>query len=1033
MSTDPFVEQLTSVCRSARTKAKWVIVPTHAIGRTLGERLALEGVEWVNLRFITPFSLALQAAAPHLLQLGFDPLPEGLGPSLAMRLLLERPEDVPGYFRPLADQPRMGKALWRTLTELRLAGITGAGLPSTAFQDERKHAELQALLDAYEKHLAAKHQADSADVYRAAVTHVSNTPLGPADIVIEAAGLGAVPPLVRSFLDALPGTRMACAVAHVANLEPPRRLRRTSARTTSPTTAVGKLAFLLAPGDVPAALRAQRLELFHAAGREAEVEGVLRRVLSASSAIAVDAVEVACAAPDAAPLFWEKAQRLGVPITVAEGVPVTAAKPARALLRLCDWIDSGFTANRLRRLLQSGDLRGEFPDGGGGGRAARLLAKSGATWGRATYAQSLEALAGRNRATAEHDEEREAEARKDLLAKAEQAEFLSGWIRDVLARVPQGDDEGHVELSGVVRGLSSLLEDHAAVSSALDGAALAAIRDTLASLLALGDFRCPMRHALVLVRDAVEGLAVGGSRPRPGHLHVSSLASAGYAGRPLTFIVGLQESGVFPSLLEDPVLLDSERAAISDALATSHDRVAEAVHAVVSRLASLEVPADPEEGHVCLSYSCRDLRDGRETAPSWLMLQAVRLQAGNSNLTYEQLREELGTPETLVPRGRGEALTESGWWLASLKVAGGHAADAVMEAFPSLAAGRRAEEARRSKEFTEWDGFVPAARALLDPRVSRKPASVTRLEALVRCPYRYFVEHGLGLEVVDEDPDRDEWLDALQRGSALHDVFASLCREGRAAGRRIQSSDAARARQLAGEKLAELRAECPPPSEVVFDRERADFLRDVELFVEFESDRGQSEPVAFEVAFGQGGAASDADEEPLAQSEPVRILLGNGEHFLLKGRIDRIDRLPDGSYEVIDYKTGKFDRAKWQGTFGRGAMLQHALYGVAAATLLRRIDPEPRIAGAAYEFPSARGGGERVAMPPASYAALVNVLSDLFDVMADGAFVPTHQKKECEWCDFSGACGMPWAQGKAKLENEENEALDAYRRLRSHD
>jgi ATP-dependent helicase/nuclease subunit B len=412
------------------------------------------------------------------------------------------------------------------------------------------------------------------------------------------------------------------------------------------------------------------------------------------------------------------------------------------------------------------------------------------------------------------------------------------------------------------------------------------------------------------------------------------------------------------------------------------------------------------------------------------MLQAMRLETGRQDLTYEQLRDELGTPETLVAAHPKQALTDAAWWLSLLKLAGERGSDAVLEAFPSLADGRIASDARGSDDYTEWDGFVPAAAALLDPRASLKPASATRLERLVECPFKYFIEHGLGLEVLAEDPDHDEWLDPMQKGAALHEVFATLGREARAQARRLSlRKDVFRARQLADEMLAALRAQCPPPSEVVFDRERAEFLRDVELFVEFEEQRGDSEPVAFEVAFGHDAGG----EEPLAQADPVEISLGKGEGFLLRGTIDRVDRLPDGSYEVIDYKTGKFDSDKYQGTFGKGALLQHALYGLAAKALLRRIEPRPHVARGVYEFPSARGGGERVEITPPSHAALVRVLSDLFDVIASGTFVPTDQKKKCEWCDFSCACGMPWEQGKAKLANEENAALEAYRRLRQHE
>ena len=452
-----------------------------------------------------------------------------------------------------------------------------------------------------------------------------------------------------------------------------------------------------------------RLELFHAAGREAEVDGVLRRILGAPSPIPLDQVEVACASRDYADLFWEKAQRFGLPLTVEQGIPVTATRPARALLGMCDWIGSNFVSGRLRRLLQAGDIRIEFPDGAANGLAAHLLLRSKATWGRATYDQSLAALAARDEAHAEDDEELDDEQRADFRAKSARARYLREWTANLLALVPPEDEQGLVSLAELVRGLSAFLDDRVAVAGPLDAPAITAMKQALDDLLTLGELRRPMRQALAFVRDAVDGLSVGASRARPGHLHISSLASAGHAGRPFTFVVGLQEGGVFPALLEDPVLLDVERRQLSPWLPTSHDRLEESVHAVVTRLAALPT------GGVTFSYSCRDLRDGRETFPSWLMLQALRLKKADPALTYDDLRDELGTPETLVPATADQALTDAGWWLTKMKEAGEKGSGAVLEAFPALAAGRRAREARDSDRFTEWDGFVPAARAEARP------------------------------------------------------------------------------------------------------------------------------------------------------------------------------------------------------------------------------------------------------------------------------------------------------------------------------
>src|SRR5688572_32814872 len=104
---DPFVQQLADLCRMHVTRSKWVFVPTHAVGRTIGERIALAGTNWLNLRFVTPLDVALRMGAPFLVERGIDPSEEGLGPALMMRLLLDLPEHG-GYFRR-SEERRVGK------------------------------------------------------------------------------------------------------------------------------------------------------------------------------------------------------------------------------------------------------------------------------------------------------------------------------------------------------------------------------------------------------------------------------------------------------------------------------------------------------------------------------------------------------------------------------------------------------------------------------------------------------------------------------------------------------------------------------------------------------------------------------------------------------------------------------------------------------------------------------------------------------------------------------------------------------------
>jgi hypothetical protein len=131
---DAFAAQLAGLCRGRPTAAKWVFVPSHAVGYTLGERLVLEGTSWANLRFAPPFDLALQLAlAPYLM----DPLQRralpfrGLAPgAFHRRSPMERLYQGAGGFREAAggryppcdiDKVRARGETWPVDPEMREA------------------------------------------------------------------------------------------------------------------------------------------------------------------------------------------------------------------------------------------------------------------------------------------------------------------------------------------------------------------------------------------------------------------------------------------------------------------------------------------------------------------------------------------------------------------------------------------------------------------------------------------------------------------------------------------------------------------------------------------------------------------------------------------------------------------------------------------------------------------------------------------------------------------------------------------------
>jgi ATP-dependent helicase/nuclease subunit B len=282
---------------------------------------------------------------------------------------------------------------------------------------------------------------------------------------------------------------------------------------------------------------------------------------------------------------------------------------------------------------------------------------------------------------------------------------------------------------------------------------------------------------------------------------------------------------------------------------------------------------------------------------------------------------------------------------------------------------------------------------------------------------------------VDEgERDKDVWLDPLTRGSALHDIYATVLRRCRDAGPRPDlKKDGPWLTELAQGTLDRLNREMPPATAEILARESADFLADVELFLEGECEPSSSDPIGFEVSFGR---PLGEHEEALARAEPVEIDLGGGLVFRIAGRIDRIDKVGPSDFQVIDYKTGGFWRDDWQGTFAGGRRLQHALYGLAVVELLRGKYKKPRVSGAVYYFSSHKGRRERVSIAAPTTAQTAAVLGDLRELIVKGAFVHAPDPDACKWCDFADACDAHVQdQAWGKLGDPK---LKAYGRLAAH-
>ncbi len=989
----------------------WLIAPSRRIGHQWLETLVRLGHGIANVHVTTVSALAFDIVADALAATGTTLAPPRAKLVAVERVLDESRPDLRSFAGAEGSLRRLAERVLSSLESLRAAGLAPRDVARSLGRSDKAH-DLGLLLERYTAALRAMNLTDQAGEIALAIAEVEAGRVPSALALLLVPDDIDLPPLERRLLDTLakaPGVRMR------------------SLATDPPLPAA------FAPIDTPP------ISIFRAAGEANEVRHLLRTCLARG--LTFDEIEIvhtdAATYPAlvreivaALPQPTDDAGREHhVPVTFAEGLPLVDSKPGRALAGWLAWRRTGHPQAGLERLLRDGvlDLRGLAADalpapalvrefrgvkiGRGLDRTVSMLANAAA--------RAAEQPAA---AFARHDDDegpREATSPEDLASRKAR---ISGRL-DALAGLARwlADCEGgpNPSASSVLAGARRFVETLCPADSEFDGNARRLLLDEIDAMLQWqGDHAgTTPREMLDWLEQLPAELVVLGSGPRPGCLHVSGLAGGGHAGRPYTFVLGLDENRFPGGGAADPLLTDGDRILINHQhpearLAVARDAATRNLDLWRRLLARLR-------GEVWLGFSCRDTTDDAEVFPSPALVALHARLTGNPLATVADLLATLAPPETLVPDNPDLALDESQWWLATLSpdATGADVAAALAAHRGHLAHGQAAVAARASREFTPYDGLVPAAGPQLDPRAGRA-ASPNSLEMIGACPRRFFFRYGLGIEPLEEfDDDADRWLTPLDAGSLLHTVLERFMRD------LIDSGEAPEvARHLDG-LLAILDAELdasrqrqPPLTMLAFEARR-DELRSAMLTFLHDEERSCREsgrrPLALEAAIGiePAGAAT-----PFDCAEPVAVLLAPGETLRLRGRIDRIDvRSGTGApaYTLWDYKSGSgygFPAVSDADPFAGGRKLQHGLYVVMLRT--RLADPSCPIAGGeverfGYFFPTRAGKGRRLEWTAAQLDDCTRLVRQLAEIARQGMFLPTSDAADCGHCDFAPVCGDP--------------------------
>jgi len=429
------------------------------------------------------------------------------------------------------------------------------------------------------------------------------------------------------------------------------------------------------------------------------------------------------------------------------------------------------------------------------------------------------------------------------------------------------------------------------------------------------------------------------------HVLVCTLDEAGYGPRAHVWVLGLDDKAVARSEQPPaPHIAGMETVTDLSSVVSVRQRIAELRRRIGENL-TLCAPAF-------------DVEEGRSLFPS----SALIAHADLHTLEPTDRIRDLDDADAYIPRIRGRR-------------------------FEGVESGLEALAARRSNQWTDWDGIVNMPAAESDTAIT---ISASQLEMMASCPFKFWLAKELKVPVAPKA--QSDWLSASDTGQILHGLFEEHTRsrmEARSGNgpeeeegmllklREALSLQAVRSESGGEAAVAQRYKELAHAVAQYFRRERR-----------LEDERS---PVHVEFPI----------HDPNDSTAPVvHIDLASGR-MVLKGRIDRIDETTSGSWVIVDYKTGSWKAFAPARLKTLEAKLQWAIYSLAAVRLTGRV-----VEKSEYVFTSSRGAGWVSAVEPPPEETLLALLDLLLRRYRAGAFIQVAQKGgACAWCDFEPVCG----------------------------
>ncbi len=625
-------------------------------------------------------------------------------------------------------------------------------------------------------------------------------------------------------------------------------------------------------------------------------------------------------------LLEETLDRAGIVPFAHEGMPLADTPAGRVALTLLDLAAGDARRGDVINFLGLAHIK--MPEGLSATALDRVSREAGIIKGNAAWVPLLRARAERLTEEARHADS-EAEEHGGI-RRAELCQTAAGFLEDFFGRLESLPQESW-------RAAADWLDQMVARWAPDDEGR----RRVLACIGRLGELDiCGLPPTVRRVRWLLGRILARKSRQLGGFqrtpLSVCTLMGARGVSFDVVIVPGLVEKSFPAHTGEQPLLTELDREALNTAA----------------------------EGPGCGELPLPSRRPEEER---YLFRLAVGAASGALVLTYPRLEQDKGRPRMpsrflgevasclagcMVPASALERRFSAGWfrWVPlnrpgwqdeepalaldeaeydeAVFCSGRRLATAYMaQVSRGFARALRMEKERwHGEEFGPFDGCI-LDRDLLGTLRERhgrfeRPVAPTRFEAYAACPFQYFMKYVLRVEQVEE-PAEELMLSPLDRGSLVHDVLSRLYEQclGKIPLGRRDDEDLEQALGAAEKLLDELGAAHARNRPAPWTAEKEGILTELESALAHDREaHGDGTPERFEYSF-------------------QRRLRLEGVDASFRGRVDRVDRRPDGGVRVVDYKTGSSSRYEAD-TFRGGRQLQLPLYLLATAEELGAEDGE---------------------------------------------------------------------------------------------